>query len=166
MDPHQAAGHLGRHIRFGLAIAQTRLPEPVVLRRQIGHDQDPAGLVLSQQLGHGLGHHRAGPAHPAGFVEIALDRRLPVGGDPELGQRPLDADRTARQLDPPDVRGDPSGQCRESRGITGFCQTQPDQRGNHLSRTLICDYAGLSHRALLSFWDGRLLGGRRRSRTG
>ena len=45
----------------------------------------------------------AGDAHPLHLRAIALDRHAPIGGDLELGQRALDADGPAGQIDPKDL---------------------------------------------------------------
>src|SRR5271168_4455244 len=51
-----------------------------------------------------------GDLHPPRFIEVALHGRPPVGTHPQLPERPLYADWTTRQVDPPDVGGDAAGQ--------------------------------------------------------
>ena len=118
MDAHQAIADGAGDVRVGVAGAQVGLPQPVVGRVEIGHDQHARRRVLPEQLRHRLGHDRRRAAHPGRLVSVALDRREPVLLDPELGQRPLDAHRPARQLDPPDVRGHAAGQAGEARRVS------------------------------------------------
>ena len=68
---------------------------------------------------------------PARLVEVALDRRAPVGGDAQLRQGALDAHRPARGVDAPDVRRDAAGERRAGEWL-GAGQAELAQR---LART-------------------------------
>ena len=72
---------------------------------KIGHRQRAALVVMSEKLRHAAGYRPRGTLHPACLVEIASDGRAPIGRDPQLGQCALHTDRTARQVDPPNVGG-------------------------------------------------------------
>ncbi len=103
MDARQARRHQRGEVRVGNAIAQLRLPQRVALRRQELHGEMPGGLVESEQSWRGTGDGGVGALHPACLVAIALDRRLPVRGHAQPGESTLDADRSGRKVDAPDV---------------------------------------------------------------
>ena len=85
--------------------AQQRLPDRIRVGRQPGH-RERAGFRGPRpgSSGTAAGHDAAGDAHPFDLAAVALDRRPPVGGDLELGQRALDANDARRQFDAIDVR--------------------------------------------------------------
>ena len=62
-------------------------------RREIGHREAAGFAVLAEDRGDGRRDDAGGDPHPLDLLAVALDRRPPVGGDLELGQRALDADR-------------------------------------------------------------------------
>ena len=102
----------------------------------------PAACVLAEQLRHRLGRDRRRTAHPGRLEGVALDRREPVLRDPELGQRALDADRPARQIDPPDVRRHAAGQAREAGRVSVVQQPEARQGFDdlRLGRRLACRF--------------------------
>ena len=107
MNSHETIADRPRNLQVGPAITQLGFPEPVPCRVEIGHDQHAARRVLTEERWHGVGHDRRRLLHPGRFVGIALDRREPVLLDPELGERPLDADRPGLELRPARCRSSP-----------------------------------------------------------
>ncbi len=88
---------------LGDAVAQQRLPQRIALRRKVGHRQHAGVLILTQQCRHGARCGQTSDLHPACFIDVALDRRAPVGIHAQLGQGALDADWAAAEVDPPNV---------------------------------------------------------------
>ena len=85
---------------------------------EIGHREAAAVRGSSPRIaGTAAGTIAAGDAHPLDLPAVALDRRPPVGGDLELGQRALDAADAAGQVDPVDVRRHAAGQRRQHDGL-------------------------------------------------
>ena len=132
MDAHQPVPDHGGGSRLGAPPTKLLLPVRKTLGRQIGHRQDAARLVLPQKLGHGRRHDRRRLAHPGGFVSVALDRRLPVRGDLEPGQRFLDANRAPARLDFPDVGRHAAAERRHRRAHARLQKAQAAQRGQHV----------------------------------
>jgi hypothetical protein len=75
-----------------------------------------------------------GDLEPARLVAVAVDRRAPVGGDAQLGERALGAHRAARGVDAPDVRRDAAGERRADESLAGVGQAQLAQRLRELGR--------------------------------
>ena len=140
-----------------VAVAQLRLPQRMVVRRQVL--PSPAGpdcRVLAEQGGRGAGHGRVGLLHPARLVEVAVHRRAPVRGDPQLGQRAFHADRAGGQVDAPDVGGHAAGQALALRG-GGVEQVHATERGDDLGgRGLACHAVTVSRLVRVRHpWMGR-----------
>ncbi len=85
VDAAQRVADAHRRMRVGVAGEQLRLPERVVLGRQIIEQQDAVGLIFAQHRGREAGHDGTGAPQPVGLVMVALERGLPVALDLELG---------------------------------------------------------------------------------
>ena len=99
-----------RRVRVGVAVAQRLLPQHVARRLEVAHHQHAEARMLAEHLGGAAGRRVLRHLHPARLVQVALDRRAPVGGDAQLRQGALGAHRPARGVDLPDVGGDAAGQ--------------------------------------------------------
>jgi hypothetical protein len=81
VNAHQHATHLLGDEALDLPITQQAFPQCVLIGCQPLHGQHAQGRVLPKQGGRATRLSLTGNLHPACFVQIAFDRRTPVGGD-------------------------------------------------------------------------------------
>ena len=120
VDAAQGRGDGDCHIGVGPAGQKLGFPQPVILRAQEVQERDAARPILAQHARHIAGDDFRGAAQPGDFILIALERRLPVAGDLEFGERALGASVAAigqRHLD--DVGGDAAGQRLDGKARIG-----------------------------------------------
>jgi hypothetical protein len=103
MHPRQRATHGLRGAGVGLTRVQHALSTAGVRRRQPLHHQHAQARVLTQQLRCAPRLRHLRHLHPARFVPVALNRRMPVGCHAQLRQGTLGTHRAARGVDAPDV---------------------------------------------------------------
>ena len=79
--------------------------------------------ILAEQRRRGTGNRGIGALHPARFIQVPRNRRLPVRRDTQFCQRALHADWAGRQVDAPDIGGHPASQT-----FAGWRTARRDQR--------------------------------------
>src|SRR5689334_21728141 len=85
----------------------------MVMRSEIGHRERARLLILAEKARNGAWQPARNRAHISRLRRIALDWRLPEGGDLEPRQRALDAEPPPARLDERDVGGHAAGQRRD-----------------------------------------------------
>ena len=138
VDRREPAADLGREVRVSVPVAQLALPQLVAGRIEVGHRAEHRRVVVEQHLGRRAGHDRPGDLVPGDLEAVALDRGEPLGLDPELRQRALDAEHLPRRRHLPDVGRDPAGQRLERRLGRVIDQAGRDERGEHRPVGLRC----------------------------
>ncbi len=110
-----------RHFWVRAAVAQLGFPQFVFRGVEVFHRAEHRCVVVRDNPRRRARHEVVGDAVPGDLEAIALDRREPVGLDPELGQRPLDAETATVGANLPDIGRDPAGQ-RLELGIVDFAE--------------------------------------------
>ena len=103
MEATEGGADRGGGVRIDLACGEFLFPYPKARRFQIGHREASGRVVSPEQARHAGGEDAGRHGEPVPFVPISGGRHLPEGIYFEPGERSLHADRTAGQLDPPDV---------------------------------------------------------------
>ena len=133
MDDREVASNDGGEIHFHDSGEKLRLPQGMVLRREIVH-REPSGLrVLAENAWNGGRQPSRHRAHISRLRRVALNRGLPQGGDLEPRQRAFDAEASTAGLDKRDVRRHPAGQRREAGGFSGFQEAHAAQGLNQIA---------------------------------
>jgi hypothetical protein len=135
MDPRQRATDRARDDDVGETDPQVAFPESVRVGWQVLHHEHAEPRVLPEHARSAAGDRFVRDLHPARFVEVALDRCLPVGGNAQLGQGTLDTP-PALGVDAPDVRRDAAGE-RLAGKRRGARQAELAHRLDELARHVV-----------------------------
>ena len=113
VDDCEIASDRGGEIHDHDSRKKLRLPQRMVLGREIVHREQAGARVLAEDAWNGARQPTRDGPHISRLRRVAADRRLPEGGDLEPRQRALDAEPPPARFDKRDVRGHAAGQRRD-----------------------------------------------------
>ncbi len=110
VDAGERGADRGGEAGIGATLAQARLPQRKYRGLEVLHRQHLGRRIMAEQCRSAARNGGVGAGDPARFVQVPFDRRVPVGCHEQAFERALHADRSRREIDPPDVGGDTAGQ--------------------------------------------------------
>ncbi len=137
MDARQCLPHRAREIDVDPSRRQFGFPAGIGIRGQEFHREHVPRAVFAEHLRHPArldgGHQR----DPCDFGRGTLRRRVPVGLDVQLGERPLHHDgRPAFHIDPPHIAGDAAAEPADGKLLALAQQAHARQCRAHFAQIL------------------------------
>ena len=122
------------HVDF--STPQLRLPDRVSCRVQKRHREHSRIGIMGENFWHGVRCNDARNAEPGDLELVSINGGTPVGGDLELGKRPLHRENLTSRRDLENVRRDAAGEWLND-DIGSVVQTQHRQDGFKMSHRIL-----------------------------